>query len=462
MLHPPTLLKNKRTMPRKVFLSILGTSFYHKCAYTHGDFHSAPTRYIQEATLDLLGAHGWDSAHDKIFIFCTEASHTLNWDATLTTRLDYSKTEQPYVRLGKVLADKGYADPMLREILIPGGGDEEEQWNIFTTIYNCLETGDELYLDITHGFRSLPMLLLVLCNYAGFLKHTSIKSITYGNFEARNAKGEAPIIDLAPIALLQDWTFAAADFISNGNTATLKALCRQEVGKMFRKTSGKQGLAEKGTKIQDYVNRVNKLVENIRLCQGRYLTDRGNLERLHENEADIPTDILQPFQPVLEKITQSVSEFRPENDARNMWEAADWCYNKKMYQQAVTFLQEGIISYVCDSFEWDVQDISCRNTVSGFLNLLKHGKESDYKEWLEENPSPYKSVLDGHKRLFEDYATPYSDLSQRRNAINHAFMNKNVASLSAVTKNIGEYIQRFKPLFFGDGTPAAATGPQAE
>ena len=44
-------------MPRKVFISILGTGFYEECAYTkekekeHKPFKSSPTRFIQQASL---------------------------------------------------------------------------------------------------------------------------------------------------------------------------------------------------------------------------------------------------------------------------------------------------------------------------------------------------------------------------------------------------------------------------
>ena len=61
---------------------------------------------------------------------------------------------------------------------------------------------------ITHAFRYLPMLVLVLANYAKFLKNVTVKSLTYGNYEAREGTN-APIVNLLPIAALQDWTTAA-------------------------------------------------------------------------------------------------------------------------------------------------------------------------------------------------------------------------------------------------------------
>lgn len=434
-------------MARKVFLSILGTSFYKECTYTKGTFRSTPTRYIQEATLDLLQTDKWDSENDKILIFYTDLSQKLNWNANITTRLDYTKTEQAYIGLEKILNDKAIST-MTKGILIPDGKNEEEQWTIFTTIFNQLEEGDELYLDITHGFRPLPMLLLVLCNYAKFLKHTTIRSITYGNYEAGN-KIEAPITDLYPIALLQDWTFAAADFIRNGRTENLQGLCKQAVGNIYRHTSN-QNTQKKGEHIRDYMNRVNKLIEHLQLCQATYLLDNEAIGRLHENESLIPKDVLQPFQPILHQITESIEVFQPENSSRNFWEATVWCYNKNMYQQAITFLQEGIISLICEKNEWNVQNISSREIISQFLNLLRHGQEHNYARWMEKTNDERIMKLDSHKAFYASFSTPYSDLSRLRNSINHAAMHdrQQTGTVNTMKKNIGNHIQKFKSLFF--------------
>ena len=38
-----------------------------------------------------------------------------------------------------------------------------------------MQDGDELYFDLTHGFRYLPMLVMVLINYSKFLKYAAEK-----------------------------------------------------------------------------------------------------------------------------------------------------------------------------------------------------------------------------------------------------------------------------------------------
>ena len=43
-------------MARKLFISVLGTGLYEKSVYTQGDFKSSETRFIQQATLELIGS----------------------------------------------------------------------------------------------------------------------------------------------------------------------------------------------------------------------------------------------------------------------------------------------------------------------------------------------------------------------------------------------------------------------
>ena len=60
-------------MARKVFISVLGTGFYNECFYTYKeeDFESSSLRFIQEATLSLIGADKWDSS-DHVLILVTK------------------------------------------------------------------------------------------------------------------------------------------------------------------------------------------------------------------------------------------------------------------------------------------------------------------------------------------------------------------------------------------------------
>ena len=208
-------------MARKVFISILGTGFYDACKYAKDSFISSETRFIQQATLEYLKVNrNWTTRNsdgdiiDRIVILLTEGARETNWDKGIIKRLN-RKTgqEESYKGLEQVLSDMKLPCPV-ETLSIPDGKSEEEMWEIFNLVYEKLKPNDELYFDLTHSFRYLPMLVLVLGNYAKFLKNVSVKHISYGNYEARDTDtNEAPLMDILPLTILQDWTFAAADLI---------------------------------------------------------------------------------------------------------------------------------------------------------------------------------------------------------------------------------------------------------
>ena len=189
---------------RKVFISILGTGNYKPCSYRQGDFTSTETRFIQEATLDFLRAHSEWSVTDAAYIFLTPTARIANWQAVPVD----SRTGSPkdYAGLEPTLSQMDLPFPV-EPVEISEEGDEEAIWSVFRSIYDQIREGDRLYIDITHSFRYLPMLLLVLTNYAKELKGAEVVSITYGNWEVKTEI--KPIVDLGALIELQDWTVAA-------------------------------------------------------------------------------------------------------------------------------------------------------------------------------------------------------------------------------------------------------------
>lgn len=214
---------------RKVFISILGTSNYGSCQYTQGDFTSSDTHFIQKATLEFLNVKETWTAQDIAYVFLTPTARTSNWQ------------EKPVYKGGEEKGYRGLA-PILNEMELPcpietvditEDGDEQGLWHVFQTIYDKLQEGDELYIDITHSFRYLPMLLLVLCNYAKFLKQTKVVHISYGNYEAKAPV--KPLVDLMPLVEVQNWTLAASDFLRNGRTSILSELASERITPILQK-----------------------------------------------------------------------------------------------------------------------------------------------------------------------------------------------------------------------------------
>ncbi len=161
-------------MGRRVFLSVLGVAFYETCRYRKDDFTGSETLFCAEEFTRISTAAGelgrrkppGSYAPDR---FGKEEQLGQESGDPFLCQL---QNEVAYQGLEKILQDMNLS---YLDIAIPDGKDSEQMWEIFEVIFDELQEGDELYLDITNSFRYLPMLLVVLVNYAKLLKNVKVK-----------------------------------------------------------------------------------------------------------------------------------------------------------------------------------------------------------------------------------------------------------------------------------------------
>ena len=58
-------------------------------------------------------------------------------------------------------------------------------------------------------------------------------------------------------------------------------------------------------------------------------------------------DGLDSLNPLLGKIVESFGDFDDYSSVNNAYRAAVWCYNKGMFQQSATILQETVVTFFC-------------------------------------------------------------------------------------------------------------------
>ncbi|MDR0891132.1 MAG: TIGR02221 family CRISPR-associated protein [Mediterranea sp.] len=334
----------------KVFISFLGSSLYGKCTYQYGEFKSTETRFVQQATIEWIMQEAEWAKEDKAFILVTggnEGSKVQNWDNTSDTRMQRNpqtcKNEAiSYPRLEKVISDMNLPFKT-KPVLIADGKDEKEIWEIFKEIVKLIEDRDELYLDLTHGFRYLPMLLLVLGNYLKLLKKVQVKHISYGNYEARDKANNAPFVNLLPFSALQDWTMAAKSFVKYGKVEELREQLsvnrfKEEYRNESEEVNAAYGIDFKLKKLSAAIT-FNKL-DTIR--EGIDMTKEMNA--LSQEHEILP----EPFFPLIKEVEDKVSTFK-QGTLENVFAATNWCIRHEMYQNAYSILLEGVISIILDS-----------------------------------------------------------------------------------------------------------------
>jgi len=428
-------------MSRKVFISVLGTSNYRSCFYTKASgYKSNEQRFVQEATLRCLQAETtWDS-NDVGYILLTREAMKKNWQDDGHT----DREDTPPLKL------KGLQNTLnemklpfdIVPLEIPEGKDESEIWDVFDILFNQLKDDDHLYFDLTHGFRYLPMLILVLGNYSKFLKNTTVESITYGNFEGRNiVTKEAPIVDLLPLSNLQDWTSASASYLRNGDIKMLSELGGKEVTVLLRE---KETRDEINISLKKILGLIVEEIENRQLCRGIQLNNSTNINEIKSLFDSVKKTSIKPLNPILDKLRDSFDGFESEANCINGFRAAQWCLDFGLYQQACTIFHENIVSALCltiDGFDW--KNKKDRSTVNKALNIV--GNNKDECNWKYEASNEVDRVKENEmikkaksSEMLKLLAPLFFSMNELRNDFNHAGYNDNARKTHIIKTNLKE------------------------
>ena len=304
-------------------------------------------------------------------------------------------------------------------------------WDIFDILFNKIKEGDELYFDLTHSFRYLPMLVLIFGNYAKFLKAASVKKISYGNWEARNQEtNEAPIIDLMPIAALQDWTFAAADFLKNGNCDRLTDLSKTALAPVLREAKGTDLEA---SALKSFMIALNEFTNEKVTCRGINIVESKTVRQLKKISGDLNQTFIKPLSAVFDKIKVSLNEFDENENVMNGFKSAKWCLDNGLYQQAVTLAYECLTTYICikEDLDWRIEKE--RDIISKVFKIVAENiSEENWKLGTSENADEeeinfmkirLRSL--STSEYIRDFIGIYKKINPLRNDFNHAGLKNN-------------------------------------
>lgn len=417
-------------MARKVFISSLGTGNYVNCKYDFSNGNiSEPVRFIQEALIKVI-CNDW-TENDKILIFCTEEAIRKNWNDN--GHIDPGKPNIVLEDIEKIGLESRLRNTKFWDIVsmhqIEDGFSEKEVWSIFDEVYKQLNENDEIYFDVTHAFRSIPMFSTVLFSFSQFMKNTTLKSVHYGAFEklgpAYKVKKDivlenriAPIINLTGLINLQDLTQVANGFIEYGKVG--------KIGNILSTSSFPKKLSQT----------VERLKQTIDKLEGYILTNRVKEIR----EAKFIKEIKEPINKllksdelktaeieILNKLLSRLSAFT-ENSDNNILAAINWAFEYDMITQAYTMGQEYIISLISELYQEQnfyidekPKDRECkfRMFIGAVLGISqKDIKANRFEDKLSHNVELAKSLLE--ETIIKDVRMGYKKIADNRNILNHA------------------------------------------
>ncbi len=367
----------------KVLISVLGAGNYRETIYKFGDLEEK-TNYVLSVIKKVISP-------DKIYIVGTEQSR---WN----------------------LADELIGD--YEKVVIPFGTNHQEFWQMFEILSGLDVENKDIYMDLTHGFRSIPLFISTVMNFFEKVKNAKIKGVYYGMFEVQ---GEVkPIIDMLPILEMNNWIEGYTLYKEYGDSRKIGDLIEEK----FKQIPNEQ------KRIYQNLGKLPKVLEKSSKAFGFtaldfYVKSLNDVINVSKSLEKIPYN-LKAMEFLINDIEKSSEIF--QNISKN-WEKqlklAEIYSDKNRYAQSLTALRESMITFILEEAGLDWENKNLREEA---------GVGKLFAEEPDIFPKEFRSLLDQIKDL--------------RNKASHGFIGKN-SSEDEIKQSIDKlktYIGRAKEI----------------
>ena len=256
-------------------------------------------------------------------------------------------------------------------LLISYARNEAEQTTILTDLADHLAPGEKIILDVTHGFRHLPMLALVAARYLARVRGVQVQEVYYGALEMTDpATQQTPVLRLSAMLHMLDWVDALAVYEHSGNYGIFAPLLQQD------------GMPAERANL---------------LAQAAYFERSGNpvqakqsLSGAHNHVRNHPGPLGQLFKTTL---TEHIGWFRQGNRADWELALADRYLARQDYLRTITYLCEAYISRATEKFGGNVNQFEDRDLafkeadknqdvwlLKHLRNAMTHGVRTDNRD----------------------------------------------------------------------------------
>ena len=311
-------------------------------------------RHLDLDRVVVLGTAGsiWD-------VFAFDNADGAMDDAQFERLCDAVKTETVTQALLDEIkpALKGAAGTHVIPVLIPYARSQSEQIDILDAINHWVEPGSRVTIDVTHGFRHLPMLGLVAARYLQRVKQARIEAILYGALDMTDtATGETPVLDLSGLSHLLDWVEALAAYDASGDYGSFAPLLDQGTG-------------------------ATSIAERMRLAAFRERTSNPTQAR-QELLGLLSGPLSQPAATAAGKLFLPALSERldwAKRPRRHEWELelADAYLERRDYLRAVIYLFESLITREAERLKSDINDYVARKEAQE--SLKKASSKEEFK-----------------------------------------------------------------------------------
>ena len=352
----------------------------------------------------FIGTTGsmWDNLYE-FYSKKFQKDYDENYHLDLMTVIDNATMETDIDGLNLSKFNETFKDKILGIVTKYGMNELEifENFNLIIKLQDELEDGDEVYLDITHSFRSNAFWMFLVMNYLTDVedKNITVKAITYGMLEAQK-DGIAPVVDLNAFYKILQWIKGANNFKNYGNSYLIeKNIENEKLSKKLKNFSDALNMNYIGS-LRQSINSLKKLEDDI-----------DNLEG--------------PAKLIIPKVIKDFMDRFASEDKDYLFQAklTKWHFEQKRYAMAYININESIIGFIMDTLEFPL-----------LTGDRKRDENKLAKDWLNmiisrhENNKTYPNFkVDKDNMELYEYIKIFEHSRRVRNEIAHSIGGKDSA-----------------------------------
>lgn len=270
--------------------------------------------------------------------------------------------------------------------LIPYCRDEADQVRLLDIMATHVGEGDHVDLDVTHGFRHLPMVALLSAFQLQTMRRAKVTGIWYGSYDPDTQ--EAPVYDLSGLLHIAAWLQALHTYDKDGDYGVFASLLGP-AGEQLAKAA--------------FFERTSNAVKAREALTG--WASREDRIPAHDPAAVLFGDALQ----------ERVSWHRIENRAAREAALARQYLDRGDYVRATIYGQESLVTAAVEEAKGNPNDYADREATRKQLrenrafrslgelrNAMAHGVLAPTQQWAMKTISEPRKLRDELCRLFNE------------------------------------------------------------
>ncbi len=345
-------------------------------AYEHHRHHGSPFDRIVvlgtagsmwDTLAESFGAVGEDALSDTVF----KLSELVDSEQVTQAVLDTYATELSTATQAKIQLQ-----------LIPAAIDAVDQSTILTHVTRSIEESDCIYLDVTHGYRHLPMIGLAAAAVATSLRGATIEDIAYGALDMTR-DGLTPVVSLK-------WILQLFRVLNGVNELTRGQHLRPLI-ECFPQGAVRNKLEKAAFQLD--VMRIDDAARSVRDC----------LKLLSSSFDDLPVEL----QLVADLLRQRLEQFsRQQRTVQGLTRMAQLALDEDEFLRTAIFLSEAVELAIASDVPGDaVEDgrlKAVRNWLAHAGRLGSKSKDEEIRECITSRSKLRKFFRKHIERLNRD------------------------------------------------------------